>query len=705
MMMTCFHSKKINHLIIIPGLILFSLIFYGKAISGHPTQNLMILHSYHQGLEWTDSITKGILSVINPDEHDLDICIEYLDTKHHPDEAYMDKLVELFRLKSRGMHHDAIIVSDNNALKFIQKYGDSLYPGSPVVFCGINNLTKDMIRGIDQVTGIEEYTDHASTLKLMLSLHPKTKKILVIIDGSRTGQEIKKDFEQTAQGFKDRVAFEYFEHFSLDDIPKKIAAQKPGDLIYVTNLNLDKNNRYITYQDGLKMITDASSVPVYGPWDFYLGKGIVGGMITSGYHQGREAALMARKILDGENPSDIPIVRNVPTRFMFDYRYLKKFRISESHLPKGSLIINKPPGFWEKEHRLILILGIFPFLAALILFWKNRKQKQRGRYLERMNLELDRLVSEKTGKLKELHDQLHTILNTMPSPVFFKNSQGIYLGCNKAFAQIILGLSPDEVVGSSLHSLGIHIPKDLAEIYQAKDKELFSQPGVQTYEAQVQCADGIRKDFLFSKATISNEKDEVTGLVGVMVDISARSEAEKEREALIEELHKANEKLETLSITDALTGLSNRGHITRRINEEIRKSERYGTRFSLVMVDLDHFKTINDSYGHHMGDMALQTVARVLKENLRDIDLVGRFGGEEFLILLPSTDLEHGYLLAERIRKNIESMTWESNLINITISGGIAEYQGESDTELLRKVDELLYKAKAGGRNRIEKWT
>ncbi|MBU1168695.1 MAG: diguanylate cyclase [Proteobacteria bacterium] len=686
------------------ALVLFLGVFCAEAFSHSNHKNILILHSYHQGLEWTDSITQGIQSVFKQDDSNFDIHFEYLDTKRHPDEAYMEKLVALFRLKSVGEDNDVIIVADNNALDFIQKYRDDLYPHVPVVFCGINNFTKDMIHGMDDITGVEEYTDHESTLNLMLLLHPGTKKILVIIDDSRTGVEVKQNFEKTAINFKDRVTVEYFEHFRIADLLEKISSLVPGDLIYITNLNLDKDKRFISYSEGLGIIVGASKVPIYGSWDFYLGKGIVGGMLTSGFSQGQAAALMARKILGGEKPSDIPIESLVPTRYMFDYTYLKKFHIPESSLPQSSVIINKPKSVWEKEHKLILIIGLFPLLAVLILFWKNRKQKRREFHLKQMNVKLDRLVSEKTLKFKEVNDQLNIILNTMPSPVFFKNTQGIYLECNKAFANLILGLSPEEVLGLSIHDLEEKIPGDLAGIYQKKDMELFEKPGIQTYEAQVLCADGVRRDFLFNKATIKNEQGMATGLVGIMVDISKRREAEKEREDLIEELHRANEKLEKLSITDALTGLSNRGHITQRIKEEIRKSERYKSRFSIIMVDLDHFKSINDSYGHHMGDLALQTVARVLKENIRDIDLVGRFGGEEFLILLPNTDLESGFLLAERIRHSIESMAWESDIVRITISGGIAEYQGESDTELFRKADELLYKAKAAGRNRIEKW-
>jgi diguanylate cyclase (GGDEF)-like protein/PAS domain S-box-containing protein len=351
---------------------------------------------------------------------------------------------------------------------------------------------------------------------------------------------------------------------------------------------------------------------------------------------------------------------------------------------------------------LLMCFASLILLFVLGLIRKNASQQKRAQALERMNEELDCQVAETSHKFNVVNERLSTMLDTMPSPVFFKDTRGVYQGCNRAFAETILGRNVDDIVGRTLTDLTRVIPGDLARIYHVKDQELYMNPGVQSYEAQVLCADGERREFLFNKTTIHNDRGEITGLVGVMVDISARKSAEREREKLIAELHVANEKLEILSTTDPLTGLSNRRHIAKKIKEEIRKAERYQSGFSVIMIDLDHFKTINDTYGHHVGDLALQSVARVLRENVRDIDLVGRYGGEEFLILLPSTDLESGYIIAERMRKNIESMAWADE-VTVTISGGIAEYHGESDLELFRKADELLYKAKQGGRNRIEK--
>ena len=120
------------------------------------------------------------------------------------------------------------------------------------------------------------------------------------------------------------------------------------------------------------------------------------------------------------------------------------------------------------------------------------------------------------------------------------------------------------------------------------------------------------------------------------------------------------------------------------------------------MFDLDHFKGINDEFGHQVGDDVLAKVSLILKEMLRENDMIGRYGGEEFLIVLPNTDAESAYAVAERIRKNIMHYIRINDELAVTISGGVGALVDEDAPQLIRKADQLLYRAKRFGRNRIE---
>ncbi len=173
-------------------------------------------------------------------------------------------------------------------------------------------------------------------------------------------------------------------------------------------------------------------------------------------------------------------------------------------------------------------------------------------------------------------------------------------------------------------------------------------------------------------------------------------------------IHGQREAMRRLATTDALTGLNNRRHLIDSGEAEFARAERYGHPLALMMIDIDHFKTINDTWGHPTGDRTLVTLSATLRDILRTQDIVGRFGGEEFLVILPATEREGARALAERIRRQIDEhvsvQTEGDTSIWFNISVGIAAFSAEdaSFAHLLSRADRALYAAKAGGRNRVE---
>ena len=165
---------------------------------------------------------------------------------------------------------------------------------------------------------------------------------------------------------------------------------------------------------------------------------------------------------------------------------------------------------------------------------------------------------------------------------------------------------------------------------------------------------------------------------------------------------------------DALTGFNNRRQLEERIKQEVSSAKRQKRNLCAIMTDVDFFKSANDTYGHAVGDLVLKTIAKVIKMQLRDYDIAGRYGGEEFSIILPYTKLSEAQMVAERLRKAVEktkiyiskvnSDVTEKN-IGVTISLGVAEYSPDDDENtLLQKADKALYKAKENGRNRVESY-
>lgn len=171
-----------------------------------------------------------------------------------------------------------------------------------------------------------------------------------------------------------------------------------------------------------------------------------------------------------------------------------------------------------------------------------------------------------------------------------------------------------------------------------------------------------------------------------------------------------NRELTNRVIHDLLTGLYTRWFVREKIEEEIERSARHALPTSVLMVDLDHFKRVNDSYGHLAGDTVLRDIGKVIRESLRTYDIPGRYGGEEFCLMLPITSADKTLFVAERIRSNIEDHQFEidGNRFSITASIGVAEledaYSVTDADQLIGLADQALYAAKSGGRNRIEVW-
>lgn len=169
------------------------------------------------------------------------------------------------------------------------------------------------------------------------------------------------------------------------------------------------------------------------------------------------------------------------------------------------------------------------------------------------------------------------------------------------------------------------------------------------------------------------------------------------------QLQKANAKLHNISRTDGLTGLLNRKTWEQSLNHEFRRFQRYKHTCSLIMFDIDHFKNVNDNYGHPAGDEVIRQTSRILSEGIRNIDIAGRYGGEEFAVILVDTDADGAKVVAERLRTAIEasSVHYEDKIINYTISLGICELSERvtDPTMWIDSADRGLYRAKRGGRN------
>ena len=328
----------------------------------------------------------------------------------------------------------------------------------------------------------------------------------------------------------------------------------------------------------------------------------------------------------------------------------------------------RPPG--ELERSLIEVFG-----TNISVSFDNLELFEE---VVRANEVLEQRVIERTRDLHERESRLSTILEA--SPV------GVAIVMAKDGATVFANSRIEQLLGRSL--AGLSLPELLAPGLLA---DVVAHGRLEDRELHLEQPDGSTLCALLSARVMTVAGDDAVVLW--LYDITRRKELEREllRHATI----------------DHLTGIANRRHFLDLAEQELQRGQRYGRPVCLLMLDVDHFKKINDGHGHQVGDIALRAVADTCRAALRTCDGIGRLGGEEFAMLLPETTLDHAEAAAERIRRAVEELALPlaaGGVLAMTVSIGVTRVvDGETNVDLaLARADAALYRAKAAGRNRIE---
>lgn len=329
---------------------------------------ILILNSYHYGNSHSDQELEGIKSVLPSGS---EYFVEYMDAKRisgQPD--YMAKLYDIYKYKYKQKSFDIILSMDDDAFQFLLRYHNDLFPNTPVVFCGLNKFEPSMVADEPLFTGVVEAIDVRGTIELALKLHPDTRAIYFINDNTTSGKIDRAIAEGIEKSGEFAVKFEYLntaEGITFDELLAKLKTLPPDSLIDYLNFYQDSTGEIFDPAIVLTEIARVAPAPLYTQIGIFLGYGAVGGKLNSGFYLGETAGKMALRILNGEPVSQIPILTQGVTRYMFDYRQLKRWGIPLSALPADSVLINREISFFERYRRYI-IAGIgFVFLQTLVI--------------------------------------------------------------------------------------------------------------------------------------------------------------------------------------------------------------------------------------------------------------------------------------------------------------------------------------------------
>ncbi|MDD3126460.1 MAG: diguanylate cyclase [Candidatus Izemoplasmatales bacterium] len=295
---------------------------------------------------------------------------------------------------------------------------------------------------------------------------------------------------------------------------------------------------------------------------------------------------------------------------------------------------------------------------------------------------------------------IDTLLNNSQDTVYFKDINSCFILNDKAHAIQFGVKDPNELIGKSDADF---YPEIFAR-QSRHDELLIMKTGVPIINKMEQGMNAAGEILIFStsKYPLYNINGKIIGTWGVSRDMTKLVHAE-------EELAKAHAKLQALSLIDDLTGLYNQKHFYESLDMTIKIFTRkrlggYSADFCLLFIDIDHYKEINDTYGHLIGDSGLRFIAGQMTANTRSEDISFRYGGDEFAMILPNTKLEDGFKIAEKLRLFVETnpMITDSNIIPMTISLGVIDFNNERDaSEMVQKADAKLYLAKNEGRNLV----
>lgn len=653
-----------------------------KAQEVHAAPNILVILSYDPSFPTSADVLKAVSESFPASEYNLSI--EFMDAKRLPgnENAALFARALAFSLSRTGVP-DIILTVDDAALHFVLKNRSHLFANVPIIFSGVNDYELAQSMDADPlVTGVVEKVSIRETVELAAKMRPRMQTLHVLVDSTESGQSDLHSLRSLSLNVQ-------LEVIDLSSMPERnyystIARVPPEDAFLLLSAYNRSSGRPLTFNESLTRILSAARAPVFHLWKHGIGDGLVGGMVSSHYEQVKIAAGIAQRILRGTPPGAIPVVEESPNIYLFDWKVARRYGMDPHHLPPNTIFVNRPPSFresfpdlfWGLTAAAVLVVALVSMMA-IILGYRLSIERKLARNLDFMN----------------------ALIGAIEEPVYVKDASGRYVMANPSFAAWF-GVNRSEIVGKETRSLK---SEEVAGRIDEIDAEVLAtgEPRTDDLDFLVR---GRRKVVRMTKIPLKNMEGRQV-LLGTMHDLTTdrlRAETlEKMVDERTAELREANAALERLAATDQLTGIANRRKLEVELDAEFSRRGRYGTPFSVVMVDIDHFKAVNDMFGHETGDTVLIGIAKTITACSRTTDLVGRWGGEEFLILCRNEDAAGASAFAEKLRAAIEGASFIPQR-PITASLGVAAC-GDEDVPrtLIARADARLYAAKAAGRNRV----
>jgi diguanylate cyclase (GGDEF)-like protein len=332
--------------------LLITLIAEQPARATGNSPSILILNSYHKGYSWSDELVDSIISQLYHQFPQADITLEYMDTKRNSSTSYIDNLFNLYQEKYGTEKFDLLVATDDNAIIHAIKNHQTLYKGVPLVFCGANNIDPLSIDQSGKITGVREYSDILGTIRLAMALQPEAQKIVVVNDTTITGRKVMEELTSILHLLPAEIEVTFLEDLPLIQLEEKVQDLPADAFVLLLAYLRDNSGKFYSPDQTASTLSRASSVPIYSVWDFFFRHGIVGGVLTSGFHHGEEAGKMGVQILLGAEPQDIALSDDGGNLTLIDHAQMVRFGLRAQDLPETAIVKN----ITYQEQKNILIL-------------------------------------------------------------------------------------------------------------------------------------------------------------------------------------------------------------------------------------------------------------------------------------------------------------------------------------------------------------
>ena len=429
---------------------------------------------------------------------------EYMDLSQYPGENYRELIRNFYRQKYLGQKFDLIFAQAPSVLNFLSKYGDELFPGTPIVF---GTLDKSRIEGINlgsNITGVLSDFDFGRTLEAALRMQPDVRNVVVVSGASPPDANYLAKARTQFRSFEGRVELTYLTALPMDELEKRLANLPPHTITFYVTIVRDGAGQTFTALDSLTRVASVSSVPTYSFLDRFLDAGSVGGFVWSAEADADEVAKVGLRILAGEKPADIPIHAGNSNRYMFNWQQLRRWGIDERGLPPGSIVVHRVPSFWETYKWRIVGVSLLCILEAvlIVLLLINR-------------LRIRRAEAEKA--------KLAAIVESSDDAIWSKTLDGTITSWN-AGAEKMYEYPASEILGKNVSILFPTVPKtEFEETLGGINRGAT----VEHLETDCLTRNGRRIAVSLTISSIRNAHGVITGASTVARDITDRNRSQR----------------------------------------------------------------------------------------------------------------------------------------------------------------------------------